>query len=204
MDAGRVDEAGGTEVAEARVIWSALTCQRFLAGSPRGVPIAATSRRTPKRNTMSEQYAELITTFPLFEGFTVNGTKRLIDAGEVKDLAAGEILLKEGDTSDFAVLILAGTIEVFVERDGKDLILTEASPGTILGELALLCGIPRSASARAKAKSTVLKWSDETLRTLLLRDRSLAQRIFRQALRTLIDKERSLIDSLVKAQGAGS
>ena len=153
---------------------------------------------------MSEQYAELITSFPLFEGFTANGTKRLIDAGEVKDLAAGEILLREGDDADFAVLILTGTIEVFVERDRKDLILTEASPGTILGELALLCGIPRSASARAKEKSTVLKWSDETLRTLLLRDRSLAQRIFRQALRTLIDKERSLIDSLVKAQGAAS
>ena len=109
----------------------------------------------------------------------------------------------EGDAADFAVLVLAGTIEVFVERDGKELILTEASPGTILGELALLCGIPRSASARAKENSTVLKWSDETLRTLLLRDRSLAQRIFRQALRTLVDKERSLIDSLVKAQSAG-
>ena len=153
---------------------------------------------------MSEQYAELITTFPLFEGFTANGTKRLIDAGEVKDLAAGEVLLNEGDAADFAVLVLAGTIEVFVERDGQNLILTEASPGTILGELALLCGIPRSASARAKENSTVLRWSDETLRTLLLRDRSLAQRIFRQALRTLVDKERSLIDSLVKAQGAAS
>ena len=153
---------------------------------------------------MSEQYAELITTFPLFEGFTANGTKRLIDAGEVKDLAAGEVLLNEGDAADFAVLVLAGTIEVFVERDGQNLILTEASPGTILGELALLCGIPRSASARAKENSTVLRWSDDNLRTLLLRDRSLAQRIFRQALRTLVDKERSLIDSLVKAQGAAS
>jgi len=79
---------------------------------------------------MSEQYAELITTFPLFEGFTANGTKRLIDAGEVKDLAAGEVLLHEGDAADFAVLVLA--------------------------------------------------------------------------LRTVIDKERSLIDSLVKAQGAAS
>jgi CRP-like cAMP-binding protein len=151
---------------------------------------------------MNEQYAELITTFPLFEGFTANGTKRLIDAGEVRDIAAGELLLKEGDAADFAVLILTGKIEVFVAREGKDLILTEALPGTILGELALLCGIPRSASARAKEKSTVLKWSDETLRTLLLRDRSLAQRIFRQALRTLVEKEQSLIDSLVKAQSA--
>ena len=153
---------------------------------------------------MSENYAELITAFPLFEGFTANGTKRLIDAGEVKNLPAGEILLHEGDAADFAVLILAGTIEVFVERDGKELILTEASPGTILGELALLCGIPRSASARAKENSTVLEWSDETLRTLLLRDRSLAQRIFRRALRTLVEKEQSLIDSLAKAQGAGA
>jgi hypothetical protein len=49
----------------------------------------------------------------------------------------------------------------------------------------------------------VLEWSDETLRTLLLRDRSLAQRIFRQALRTLVEKEQSLIDFLVKAQSAG-
>lgn len=151
---------------------------------------------------MSEQFAELMTTFPLFQGFTSNGTKRLLEAGEVKQLAAGDLLLKEGDEAEFAVLVLAGQIEVFVERNGKDFVLTEATPGTILGELSLLCGIPRSASARAKQNSTVLEWSDETLRTLLLRDRSLAQRIFRQTLRTLVDKERELVDSLVKSQTA--
>jgi len=151
---------------------------------------------------MNENYAELLTTFPLFAGFTVNGTKRLIDAGEVKDLAAGQLLLKEGDAADFAVLILTGRIEVFVEREGKELVLTEATPGDLLGELALLCGIPRSASARAKENSTVLEWSDETLRMLLLRDRSLAQRIFRETLRTLVDKERELLDTLIKGQKA--
>ena len=153
---------------------------------------------------MNEQYAELITTFPLFEGFTANGTKRLIDAGEVKVNTAGQVLLKEGDSSDFVLLVLSGTLEVFVERGGKDLVLTEANPGTILGELAMLCGTPRSASVRAKIDSVVLEWPDEAFRTLLLRDPSLSQRIFGQALRTLVDKELSLIDSLVKAQGAGS
>ena len=150
---------------------------------------------------MNENYAELMTTFPLFEGFTVNGTKRLLESGQVKELAAGELLLQERDEADFAALVLAGTIEVFVERNGKDFILTEAAPGSIVGELALLCGIPRSASARAKENSTVLEWTDETLRTSLLRDRSLAQRIFRQTLRTLVDKERELVDSLVKSEG---
>lgn len=148
------------------------------------------------------EYAEVITGFPLFKGFTTNGAKRVLDSGEVKHKAAGEQLLKEGDKADFVLLVLTGALDVFVERDGKDLVLTEARPGTILGELAVLCGIPRSASVRAKQSSAVLQWSDEAFRTLLLRDPSLSQRIFREALRTLIDKERSLIDSLVKAQGA--
>ena len=153
---------------------------------------------------MNEKYAELITGFPLFKGFTVNGTKRLLDAGEVKEHAPGDVLLKEGDSADFVLLVLSGKLDVFVEREGKDLVLTEANPGTVLGELAVLCGIPRSASVRAKENSVVLEWSDEAFRTLLLRDPSLSQRIFGQALRTLIEKERSLIDSLVKGQTAGS
>lgn len=153
---------------------------------------------------MNEQYAELITNFPLFHGFTVHGTKRLLDVGHVKEHAPGDVLLKEGDTADFVLLVLTGKLEVFVERDGKDLVLTETTPGTILGELAVLCGIPRTASVRAKENSAVLEWSDEAFRTMLLRDHSLSQRIFGQALRTLIDKERSLIDSLVKEQAAGS
>ena len=86
---------------------------------------------------MNENYAELMTTFPLFQGFTINGTKRLLDSGQVKELTPGELLLKEGDEADFAALVLTGKIEVFVERKGSDFILTEAAPGSILGELAL-------------------------------------------------------------------
>jgi CRP-like cAMP-binding protein len=152
---------------------------------------------------MNENYAEAITTFPLFKGFTVNGAKRLMSAGTVKDHTAGQVLLKEGDSSDFVLLVLAGKLEVFVEREGRDLVLTEANPGTILGELAMLCGIPRSASVRAKADSAVLEWPDEAFRSMLVRDPSLSQRIFGQALRTLVDKEKSLIDSLIKSQTAG-
>ena len=153
---------------------------------------------------MNEQYAELITSFPLFDAFTVHGAKRLLDAGTVKEHAAGAILLKEGDNSDFVLLVLTGKLEVFVVREGRDLLLTESEPGTILGELAMLCGIPRSASVRAKEDSVVLEWSDEAFRTLLLRDQTLSQEIFGQALLTLVEKEKSLIESLIKSQAAVS
>jgi hypothetical protein len=46
----------------------------------------------------------------------------------------------------------------------------------------------------------VLEWDAEDFRGLLLKDAFLSQRIFRQSLRTLIEKERSLIASLTKAQ----
>ena len=153
---------------------------------------------------MNERYAELITTFPLFEGFTVHGAERLLDAGEVKEHAAGDVLLSEGDPATFVLLQITGKLEVFIERNGKHIVLDQSDPGDILGELAVLCGITRSASVRASETSAVLRWSAEAFRSLLLRDPSLSQRIFRQSLRTLIEKERSLIDTLVKTQGTGS
>jgi potassium-dependent mechanosensitive channel len=153
---------------------------------------------------MNERYAESIISFPLFQGFTVHGAQRLLDAGEVKEHAPGDLLLVEGDSATFVLLQITGKLEVFVERGGKEVVLTQTSPGAILGELAVLCGIKRSASVRASEESAVLQWSGDAFRSLLLRDPSLSQRIFREALRTLIEKERSLIDALVQTQGAAS
>jgi CRP-like cAMP-binding protein len=151
---------------------------------------------------MNEKYAPMITTFPLFEGFTLDGAHMLLDSGEVKELSPEVLLIKEGDEPTFVLLVLAGTLEVFVERQGRDLILSEAGPGTILGELAVLCGIPRSASVRANENSAVLQWSAVAFRRLLLHNVFLSERIFRESLRTLIEKEHSLIESLVRAHGS--
>jgi potassium efflux system protein len=149
---------------------------------------------------MNEQYAVLITGFPLFKGFTLDGARMLLDCGEVKEYSPGEVLLKEGDSPTFVLLVLNGRLQVFVLRQQRDLVLTDAVPGTILGELAVLCGIPRSASVRASEKSAVLQWGAAAFRSLLLRDVFLSERIFRESLRTLIERERSLIDSLISSE----
>jgi CRP-like cAMP-binding protein len=153
---------------------------------------------------MNEQYAVLITGFPLFHGFTLDGARMLLESGEVKEYSPGEVLLKEGDNPTFVLLVLTGKMQVFVERQRRDLVLADAGPGTILGELAVLCGIPRSASVRASENSAALQWNAVAFRSLLLRDAFLSERIFRESLRTLIEKERSLIDSLIRAQGSSN
>ena len=106
---------------------------------------------------MNEHCAVMITGFPLFKGFTLDGAHKLLECGQVKEFSPGEMLIKEGDGATFILLVLAGKLQVFVQRQGRDLLLTDAGPGTILGDLAVLCGIPRSASVRASEKSTVLQ-----------------------------------------------
>jgi CRP-like cAMP-binding protein len=145
---------------------------------------------------MSVSYESLIPTFPLFQGFTSHGAERLIEHGQIKQVAAGDSLFREGDDASVVFLVLAGDLQVFVRRGNRDVVLAGAAPGTIVGELAVLCGIPRAASVRAAVDSAVLEWSAASFRRLLLSDVLLSQRIFGQALRTLIEKERSLIDSL--------
>jgi potassium-dependent mechanosensitive channel len=153
---------------------------------------------------MNEQYAEKIVGFPLFRGFTLAGAQMLLEQGKVKEYSQDEVLFKEGDLPTVVLLVLSGKLHVFVERQGRELVLTDVGPGTILGELALLCGIPRSASVRASEKSAALEWSAKAFRHLLLNDVSLSERIFKESLRTLIEKEKSLIDALTRSQGGGS
>jgi len=152
---------------------------------------------------MNEQYAEKIVGFPLFQGFTLAGARMLLECGEVKEYSPGEVLFKEGDLPTVVLLVLTGKMHVFVERQGRELVLTDVGPGTILGELALLCGIPRSASVRTSEKSAALQWSATAFRHLLLSNVWLSERIFKESLRTLIEKERTLIDTLIRSQTGG-
>ena len=153
---------------------------------------------------MNENYANLIVSFPLFRGFTPHGAQMMMEGGEIKEHAPGEQLFLEGEPATFVLLVLTGKLQVFVIRDGLDLVLREPGPGTVLGELAVLCGIPRSASVRAREKSVILRWSDQSFRRLLIRNALLSERILGETLRALIDKERTLIDSLLRAQRGAS
>jgi CRP/FNR family transcriptional regulator, cyclic AMP receptor protein len=148
---------------------------------------------------MNEQYAEMIRTFPLFKGYTLQGAQMLLGYGQVKEYSQGDVVLREGDSPTFVLVVLTGRMQIFIERQGCEMILNEAGPGTILGELAVLAGIPRSSSVRVSEKSAVLHWSAAAFRDLLVREPFLSERILRESLRTLIGKEKSLIDSLICA-----
>jgi len=147
---------------------------------------------------MNEPYAALMTSFPILQGFTVAGAQMLLEGGTIKEHGPGEVLFREGEPPAFTLLLLKGKVEVFGQREGRQLVLRQPEPGAILGELAVLCGIPRSASLRTISDVVVLAWNAVEFRTLLLRHKLFSERVLGQSLRNLIEKEHSIVDSLME------
>jgi CRP/FNR family cyclic AMP-dependent transcriptional regulator len=70
----------------------------------------------------------------------------------------GEVIFSEGDKGDKMYVIRNGEVEV--ERDGK--IVETLSTGGIFGEMALIDGSPRAATARAKTACEVAPITEKT------------------------------------------
>jgi len=100
----------------------------------------------------------LLTDVPIF---------RLLDDSERSTLSAlfeertcypGEVIFHRGEPGDELFLVKHGRVNVFITSDvGEKIILTNAQPGEVFGEISLLDGGPRTASASAVDPTTLLR-----------------------------------------------
>jgi CRP-like cAMP-binding protein len=72
--------------------------------------------------------------------------------------AAGDVIFAEGDKGDAMYVVRSG--EVTVERNGR--IMETLGGGGVFGEMALIDGAPRSATARAKTDCEVAPINEKT------------------------------------------
>ncbi|MEM7690628.1 MAG: Crp/Fnr family transcriptional regulator [Pseudomonadota bacterium] len=75
-----------------------------------------------------------------------------------RQIATGETIIEQGDEDgDFAVYLVSGTLKIsFVSAGGREIILSYAKPGEVVGEIALLDSGPRTATVTAAVPSAVL------------------------------------------------
>jgi phosphoribosyl 1,2-cyclic phosphodiesterase/CRP-like cAMP-binding protein len=67
---------------------------------------------------------------------------------------SGEIIFREGEPAGGLYIVRSGRVQLTVYRDGREMTLGTASPGSAVGELAALDGGPRTATARAVGTTT--------------------------------------------------
>lgn len=83
-----------------------------------------------------------------FGGMSEPHLDRLAALGRVRRCAAGESLFFQDDPGDSLIVILSGTVKIArIGDDGRETVLNFLGPGDVLGEIAVLDGGARSASA---------------------------------------------------------
>jgi CRP/FNR family transcriptional regulator, cyclic AMP receptor protein len=91
-----------------------------------------------------------LSTVPFFAGLQPFALERVAVGMRGRRFRRGEVIFHVGDPGDALFIIMAGEVKISLpSEDGDEAILTRLHQGDVFGELALLDGAPRSATATA-------------------------------------------------------
>ena len=112
--------------------------------------------------------ARVLADAPLFASFSEAELVRLAQSSRSRTFREGEIIFMRDDPGNGLFVIQSGTVKVSIEApDGQETLLAILRSGECLGEIAVLDGRARSASATAMERTeTVFVSRDDFLRFL--------------------------------------
>ncbi len=116
------------------------------------------------REASSNEAALLIEAFP---GLGPNEVMELMDVFGRKELLAGEVLLHEGDLGEAVYLVTNGRLVARAVIGGETVELAVLVKGDVLGEVAFLNHVPRTATVTAAEPSTLLEMPGQAARERL-------------------------------------
>jgi uncharacterized membrane protein len=96
-------------------------------------------------------HSEILSSVPFFALLDDQERATLADRIDVVTAAAGETLFHRGDPGDSMFIVRSGVVELWFKNDvGDRIVLETARAGDFFGEISLLDGGPRNASALVK------------------------------------------------------
>ena len=99
-----------------------------------------------------DEKLEKLRQVPLFSHLGRRETERLSMLADELDVPDGQVLTRQGASGGEFFIVLAG--QVTIEKDGQH--IATMNPGDFLGEIALIDGKPRTATARAEGDARLL------------------------------------------------
>ena len=117
----------------------------------------------------------------------------LSEAGERRQVNAGDILIQERKPCDEILIILDGTLSVTIEKLGE---VAQLNAGEIVGEMSLVDSRPPSATVTAAESSTVLSISKNMIQEKLEIDIGFAARFYHALAIFLSSRMRGTVQKL--------
>jgi CRP/FNR family cyclic AMP-dependent transcriptional regulator len=113
-----------------------------------------------------------------------------------REYAPGEVLFREGETGEVMFVIQSGSVRISKNLAGYDKVLATLGPGEFFGEMAILNGKPRTATATILSKTRCLVIESRTLEEMVANNSEIALRLIKKLAKRL-DSADSLVEILL-------
>ena len=127
-----------------------------------------------------KEEVELLQRIPFFTHIEPAKLKLLAFTSERVGFDPGQVLFKQGDMGDAAYIIIEGDAEVLVDTVGGQAVVATLGKNAFVGEIAILCDVPRTATVRAKGRVVALRISKELFMRLITEFPQMAIAIMRE------------------------
>lgn len=107
-----------------------------------------------------------------------------------------DVLFREGESGDVMFVIQSGAVRISKSVAGDDKVLAVLGPGEFLGEMAILNGKPRTATATVIAPTRCLVIEAKTLESMVARNAEIALRLIKKLAKRL-DSADTLVEILM-------
>jgi signal transduction histidine kinase len=135
------------------------------------------------------------------EAFSPAGREKLSNSMILENYDDRQFLFHEGDPADGVCMVLNGEVEVFRQIGDREKMLGVFGENDYLGELAVLDGLGRSASARTRGATTVGRIPAPLLLEVLDRESaSVMLNVFRQLLKFLRSTNDQFLDEVLRKE----
>ena len=129
---------------------------------------------------------EVLERSPLFAGFEKGVVAEFSSGASVVRFDKGQMVFARGEIADAAYVVLAGVVSIeILSPEGRMAQFAAMSAGDLFGELAIIDGGERTADARARSASTLLRVSKKQFEKAILQNPELAIRLFRDVVKKL-------------------
>src|SRR5579875_2662006 len=96
-----------------------------------------------------KEEVEILRNIPLFAHIEPSKLKLLAFTSERLTYHADQVLFRQGEPGDAAYIILRGDADVIVDGPTGPLTVARLGRNAIVGEIAILCDVPRTATVKA-------------------------------------------------------
>jgi predicted acylesterase/phospholipase RssA/CRP-like cAMP-binding protein len=130
------------------------------------------------------ELAAFLAGVPFFAALDETAREQLAQQLEPVQVAAGQLVVAQGEPGEGLFIVVSGRLRVSVSAGGTERALHDLARGAIVGEIALLSNLPRSATVRAVRDSDLLLLRQSSFTVLVEQ----TPRILHEISRLLIDR----------------